>query len=322
METAERGSLIVSRPRMPDPPPPGAAPFNFGTSPMPNRRLLLAALCLLPTIALAQMATAPFEGRLKQIHETKTISIAYRTDALPFSYEETDKTPAGYTVDLCRRVIAVIERQLVVSPLQVKWVPVTTQTRFTAIGNGQADMECGASTVTLGRMKQVSFSTLTFVDGTGLLIRASSTANSLKDLSGKKIGVIAGTSNERALDEALKANVLSATMVKVKSREEGLEQLEAGALDAFAGDRVLLLGLITRAKDPKSLALLGDGLSYEPYAIALPRGDWAMKQAVDSALAQIYRSNALPEIYNRWFGVLGAPGPVLEMVFGLGRLPE
>jgi glutamate/aspartate transport system substrate-binding protein len=289
---------------------------------MPSRRLLLAALCLLPTIAFAQMAAAPFEGRLKQIHDTKTISVAYRTDALPFSFEETDKKPAGYTVDMCRGVIAVIERQLGVSPLQVKWVPVTTQTRFSAIASGQADMECGASTVTLGRMKEVSFSTLTFLDGTGLLIRASTTGNSLSDLSGKKIGVIAGTSNERALNEALKAKAVSATVVTIKSREEGLEQLEAGTLDAFASDRVLLLGLVMKAKNPKSLALLGDALSFEPYAIALPRGDWAMKQAVDSALAQIYRSSALPEIYNRWFGTLGAPGPVLETMFGLGRLPE
>ena len=289
---------------------------------MPSRRLLLAALGLLPTIALAQMATAPYEGRLKQIQETKTISVAYRTDALPFSFEDADKKPAGYTVDMCRGVIAVIERQLGVSPLQVKWVPVTTQTRFSAIASGQADMECGASTVTLGRMKEVAFSTLTFLDGTGLLIRASTTGNSLTDLSGKKIGVIAGTSNERALNEALKTKLVSATVAKVRSRDEGLEQLEAGTLDAFASDRVLLLGLIMKSKNPKSLALLGDALSIEPYAIALPRGDWAMKQAVDSALAQIYRSSALPEIYNRWFGTLGAPGPVLETMFGLGRLPE
>jgi len=289
---------------------------------MPSRRLLLAALFLTPTIAFAQMATAPFEGRLRQIHETKTISLAYRIDALPFSYEETDKKPAGYTVDLCRGVVAVLERQLGVSPLQVKWVPVTSQTRFSAIASGQADMECGASSVTLGRMKEVSFSTLTFIDGTGLLIRAATTGNSLNDLSGKKIGVIGGTSNERALNEALKAKVVSAMVVTVKSREDGLGQLEAGTIDAFASDRVLLLGLIVKAKDPKSLALLGDALSYEPYAIALPRGDWAMKQAVDAALAQIYRSSALPEIYKRWFGSLGAPGPVLETMFGLGRLPE
>ena len=152
---------------------------------MSRLKVLFAALCLAPTLALAQMATAPFDGRLKKIHDTKTISVAYRTDALPFSFEDGDKKPAGYTVDLCRSVIGVIERQIGVAPLQVKWVPVTAQTRFSAISSGQADMECGASTVTLGRMKEVGFSSLTFVDGTGLLVR-SSTAGTTADRPGRQ----------------------------------------------------------------------------------------------------------------------------------------
>jgi glutamate/aspartate transport system substrate-binding protein len=289
---------------------------------MSRMSALFAALCLAPTLSLAQMASAPFDGRLKKIHETKTISVAYRTDAVPFSFEDNDKKPTGYTVDLCRSIIGVIEKQIGVVPLQVKWVPVTLQNRFSAIASGQADMECGASTVTLGRMKEVGFSNLTFVDGTGLLIRASTPGNSLMDLANKKIGVIAGTSNERALNEALRIKVVTATVVPVKSREEGLAQLEAGSIDALASDRVLLVGLVAKAKDPKALALLGDPLSYEPYAIALPRGDWAMRQAVDAALAQIYKSPALPEIYNRWFAALGRPAPLLEVMFALGRLPE
>jgi ABC-type amino acid transport substrate-binding protein len=282
----------------------------------------LAALCLAPTLALAQMAGAPFEGRLKKIQETKTIAVAYRTDALPFSFEDADKKPAGYMVDLCRSVVGVIERQVGVAPLQVNWVPVTTQTRFAAIASGQADMECGATSVTLSRMKEVGFSSLTFVDGTGLLVRKTTSGNSLMALAGKKIGVIAGTSNERALAEAMKSKMVNATVVPVTSREDGLAQLEAGNIDAFANDRVLLVGLAAKAKDPKALALLGDPLSYEPYAIVLPRGDWALQQAVNAALAQIYRSSALPDIYNRWFGALGRPSPVLEVMFALGRLPE
>ncbi len=234
---------------------------------------------------------------------------------MPFSLEEANKQPNGYMVDLCRRVIGF-------TPLQVKWVPVTVQNRFSTISSGQADMECGATSVTLGRMKEVGFSSLTFVDGTGLLIRASTTGNTLSDLANKKIGVIAGTSNERALTEAMTAKVMTATVVPVKSRDEGLAQLEAGTIDAFAGDRVLLIGLAGKAKDPKSLALLGEALSYEPYAIVLPRGDWAMRQAVDAALAQIFKSAALPEIYMRWFGAMGRPSPVLEVVFAMGRLPE
>jgi len=292
------------------------------TAPMFRLIAAFAALCLAPPLALAQMASAPFDGRLKKIQETKSIAVAYRTDALPFSFEDNEKKPAGYTVDLCRSVIGVIERQLGITALQIKWVPVTVQTRFSAISSGQADMECGASTVTLGRMKEVDFSSLTFLDGTGLLVRSTTAGDSLMALANKKIGVIAGTSNERALAEALKAKVVTAAVVAVKSREEGLAQLEAGTIDAFASDRVLLVGLAGKSKDPKALALLGDALSFEPYAIALPRGDWAMRQAVNSALSQIYKSSALPELYGRWFAPLGRPSPVLEVMFALGRLPE
>ena len=198
----------------------------------------------------------------------------------------------------------------------------TTQSRLSAVASGQADMECGSTTVTIGRMREVSFSSLTFVDGTGLLIRAATPGNSLIDLANKKIGVIPGTSNERALNEALKAKVVTATVVPVPSREDGLAQLEAGTIDALASDRVLLVGLVAKSKDPKALALLGDPLSFEPYAIVLPRGDWAMKQAVDAALAQIYKSPALGELYGRWFASMGRPSPILEIMYGLGRLPE
>ena len=289
---------------------------------MPRLIPLIAMLCLAPALALAQTGTAPLEGRLQKIQATKTIAVAYRTDALPFSFEDDDKKPAGYMVDLCRGVIGAIERQVGVMPLQVNWVPVTVQTRFAAVSSGQADMECGATTLTLGRMKQVDFSSLTFVDGTGLLVRTSTAGNSLKDLAGRKIGVIKGTTNEQALAEAMEARSVKAEIVPVKTRAEGLAQLEAGTVDAFASDRVLLIGLAMKSRDPKALTLIGDALSYEPYAIVLPRGDYALRYAVNSALAQIYRSSALMEIYNRWLGGLGKPGPAVEMMYELGRLPE
>jgi ABC-type amino acid transport substrate-binding protein len=284
--------------------------------------LLLAALCLAPSLTLAQAPAAPLEGRLKKAQETHGITVAYRPDAVPFSFDDADKKPAGYTIDLCRAVIASIEGQLGVGPLQVKWLPVTAQTRFTAIASGQADMECGASTVTLSRKKQVGFSSLIFLDGVGLLVMKTTPGYSLLALAGKKIGVLSGTSNERALADAMRAMLVTATVVPLKSREEGLAQLESGAIDAFAGDRVLLMGLASQAKDPSKTALLAEALSYEPYAIALPRGDWAMQQAVDAALAQIFASPALPEIYAKWFAGLGDPSPALQVMYGLGRLPE
>jgi ABC-type amino acid transport substrate-binding protein len=281
----------------------------------------LAALLILPAIAVAQGAAPPLDGRLKKIRDTQSIAVAYRTDAVPFSFED-NKQPAGYTIDLCRRVIGAIEQQLGAKELKIRWVPVTVQNRFETVAKGEADLECGSSTVTLGRMKEVDFSSFTFVDGTGLLVKSSLAAQGLGDLGGKKIGVIGGTSNEKALNEALKRRVINAGIVTVKSRDEGMAQLESGAIDAFASDRVLLIGLIAKAKEPKSLALLTDALSFEPYAIALPRGDWQLRLAVNTALSQIYRSGAVGEIFGRWFGALGRPGPMIETMFLFGALPE
>jgi glutamate/aspartate transport system substrate-binding protein len=278
----------------------------------------IAALLIAPALASAQA----LEGHLKKIKETKTVAIAYRSDASPFSFVDQANVPTGYSIELCRRVVGVIEQQLGIQGVQIKWVPVTLQTRLDAVAKGQADMECGSTTVTLSRMKQVNFSSFTFVDGTGLLIKADSPARSLSDLGGKRIGVIPGTTNEKALNEALKRKVINATVVPLKSRDEGLAQLEAGQVDAFASDKTLLMGLAPKAKDPKAIALLTEDLSFEPYAITLPRGDDNFRLAVNAGLAQIYRTGAIVEIFNRWFGAIGKPGIMLEACFIFGAIPE
>jgi ABC-type amino acid transport substrate-binding protein len=288
-------------------------------------KFLATAVALLLSVASAgafAQGDPPLDGRLKKINDSKSIAIAYRADATPFSFEDSNKQVVGYTIDLCRRIVGAIERQLNVGELKIQWVPVTVQNRFDTIAKGRADMECGSSTVTLSRMKMVDFSSFIFVDGTGVLVKSSIAANGLGDLGGKKIGVIGGTTNERALNEALKRRVVNANVVLVKSSDEALAQLESGALDAFVSDRLLLVGLATKSKDPASLALLADALSFEPYAITLPRGDWQMRLAVNSALSMIYRTGAIGEIFNRWFGSFGKPGPLTEATFGFGAIPE
>lgn len=286
---------------------------------MSPRHALAALTCaLVPALALAQ----PLEGRLKKIKDTKTITLAHRTDAAPFSFVNDKKEPVGYSVDLCKRVVNAIGEQIGVPDLKIKWVAVTTQNRFDAIAKGEADLECGSSSVTLGRMKQVDFSSFIFVDSTTLLVRRDVPGTSLGELGGKKIGVVTGTTNEKALATALKDRMVSVTVVPLKTRDEGLVKLEAKEIDAFAADRILLMGMAGKAKDAKSLALLDDDLSLEGYAIALPRGDAALRLAVNTGLSKIYRGGAIGEIYGAWFGAVGKPSKVLLMTYLFGALPE
>lgn len=291
--------------------------LSFPTLPLPA--VSLFALSLLLAGPAQSQST---DGRLKKIAATKTITIAYRADATPFSFTDASKQVGGYSIDLCKRVVNLIEGQLKLQGLQIKWHPVTTQNRFDAIAKGQADMECGSSTVTLSRLKQVDFSSYIFIETTGLLVKTASGVRSLTDLSGKKIAVVAGTTNERAVNTQLTQRKLNATVVPFKSRDEAFAALEEGKADAFASDKLLLLGVASKARDQKSLAMLTDELSFEPYGIALPRGDADFRLAVNSALSQLYGSGEITEIFNRWFGMFGDPGAVTRIMFLLGTIPE
>ena len=283
-------------------------------------RTITLAFALL--LAAGAVHSQSLDGRLKKIAATKTVTIAYRADAIPFSFVDDKSQVAGFSIDLCKRVVNLIERQLNVQGLQVKWLPVTIQTRFDAIAKGQADMECSSSTVTLSRLKQVDFSSYIFLESTGLLIKSASGLRSLTDLFDKKIAVVAGTTNERAVNVQLNRRQISATVLPFKTRDEAFAALEEGKVDAFASDKLLLVGAAAKAKDQKSLTLLPDELSFEPYGIALPRGDADFRLAVNTGLSQIYGSGEIVEIFGRWFRQFGEPGPVVKATYILGAIPE
>lgn len=278
---------------------------------------LFAALLLLwPAAAQAQL---PAGSRLTSITTNKVIRIAYRTDARPFSFIEDGKEPLGYTIDLCKQVVRSIAQQFGLQELRVEWVPVTVDTRFSAIAAGQADMECGASTVTLGRLKVVDFSNLVFLDSTGIVVAQSSNIHSFADMAGKRIAAIASTTNARAVAEQQHRQNIDATLILVKDRAEGISFLEAGRVDGFASDKLLLTG--AKFQSGKAFVVLPDDLSVEQYAIALPRGDWALRLAVNTGLAQIFRSGQAAAVFQRWFFGL-RPGPLMLTVYALGSLAD
>ena len=168
-------------------------------------------------------------------------------------------------------------------------------------------------------MKIVDFSNFVFVETTGVVASAKSGVNNANDLANKRVAVVSGTTNEQAM--VRKSQQIPMNLVRVKERAEGVAMLEAGKVDAYASDKLLLLGI--RWKDPKAMRLLPDDLSIEPYAIALPRGDWALRLAVNTALTGIFGGSEIAFIYQTWFSPIGLqPGPLLSASFLLNVLPE
>ena len=148
-------------------------------------------------------------------------------------------------------------------------------------------------------MKEVDFSIFVFVNSTGVLVKRTSNIHAFAEMAGKKIAVVAGTTNERAVADQVRRQKLDVTLVMVKDRDEGVDALEAGKVDGFASNKLLLAG--AQVKKPDALVMLPDDLSIEQYAIVLPRGDWALRLAVNTGLAQIFRSGRTVEMFERWF---------------------
>ena len=280
--------------------------------------LAIALAWLIPTATLAQ----DLQGTLKKIKDSGTIVIGYREQSLPFSFRGDDGKPTGYSIDLCQRIVTGVQQQLKLPKLDVKWVAVTVDTRIPAVVNGTIDLECGSTTNSLSRQEQVDFSHMTFVDGASLLVKLSGNFATLQDLGGKKIGVIPGTTTEGALKSVLQKTSVTAQIVTITDHRGGLAALESGSIDAYASDRVILIGLAATAADPGQFAIGEQYLSYEPYGFMLRRGDAPFRLAVNRVLSSLYRSGEIMQIYNRWFGKLGRPGNILIAMYALHALPE
>lgn len=295
--------------------------------------IAVVALALAAGSALAQQAAAPTKGApvrtasalpdtLSKIKAAQTINVAFSGDSLPFSFVGKDNKPAGYSIDLCQRIIAHIGRTVGVPDLKVNWLVGTVSERLAMVASGKADLDCANTTATATRMQNVDFSSLVFIDGGGFLVKAGSKVEKVPDLAGKKIGVIAGTTTEIRLDTMLRQRLVNANVVKVRDGNEGIAMLESGSLDAFASDKVKLIGLAAQAKDPGALALLPEDLSIEPIAFALPRNDSAYRLEVNKALTQIYAGGDLEVIFQQWLGRIGRPSGLLAAMYLLNALPN
>jgi len=282
------------------------------------RRIWLIPASIAALLITIGVASA---GTLDRIGQEKSIRIAYREDAPPFSYKDKIGEPTGFMVDLCRAVAKKLAEQRNIPTLNVTYVPVTAADRFEAITQQKADLLCEPTSVTLSRREQVDFSIPTFLDGAGLMVRADGPKN-LRALAGQKVGVLAGTTTEEALRNTLKEAGINADITAAKTHGEGLAMLDEGKISAYFGDRSILLFLIKDSKAPEKLRLADDYLSVEPYALALPRADSDFRLAVDRALSHIYRSGEIASIFQRTFGGKAEPSQILRTLYVISGLPD
>jgi glutamate/aspartate transport system substrate-binding protein len=284
------------------------------------KNTFLAIFIAVGLVAGGAMAQTP--GTLGKIKAAKAINVAFSGDSPPFSFVGPNNQPAGFSIDLCNRVIAQIARAVGEPNLKINWMVGSVTERLQMVASGRADLECANTTQTQTRLANVDFSNLIFIDGGGFVVRADSTINKITDMSGRKVAVLQGTTTQARLNETLKRRLVNATVVPIADANAGMAMLEAGSVDAYAGDKIKLIGLAAQSRDPSKLVLLTEELSFEPYAMALPRNDSALRLEVNRALTQVYVGGEIETIFATWLGKLGRPSGLLAAMYLLNAIPE
>jgi glutamate/aspartate transport system substrate-binding protein len=265
--------------------------------------LTLAAAVVIPATALAQDKPAPAEhvDTLKRIRDTGSLTIGVREASVPFSFIDAQKQPQGYSIDLCMKVADAIKNELKLARLDVRFMPVTSANRIDMVKDGKVDLECGSTTNTRERQKDVAFAYTTFVAGIKMLAKKSSNIASIEDLRGKTVVVTKGTTSEKMMKQLNDDRVLKLTIVEAKDHNESFAAVASGTAAAFPMDDVLLYGLISKSDKPDDFAVVGKYLSVEPYGMMLRRDDPAFERLVDRTLNEMFQSGEVRRVYARWF---------------------
>jgi glutamate/aspartate transport system substrate-binding protein len=261
-------------------------------------RVLLLALVLL---AGAAAAHAQASTTLRRIQQAGVISIGYRDASFPFSYLDEQQRPVGYSIDLCRHVAEAARRKLGLRDIETRWVAVNAATRIPLVVNGMVDLECGSTTNTAERQRQVAFSVTMFVASTRMLARKSAPVDRLEDLRGANAVSTVGTTNLKILQDLSQRDRADFRVLAVGDDNEAFHMVQTERARAYAMDDVLLYGLIANSANPGDFMVSSETLSVEPYGLMLRKGDPVFKALVDETLKDIYRSGEIDAIYRRWF---------------------
>ena len=277
------------------------------------------------SLTLLMASVSAGADTLKRVAENGQIRIGYVPDAPPLSFRDSDGNAEGYSIDLCRSIAAAVSDELGMDNLDIVYVPlVSMDERLSAIENGHVDIECGATTVTLSRRERVDFTLMTFITGSAVLSKQTGPIANVDELAGKKVAVLRGTTTEAVMRRLADVNDIDLKLQLITSHDQGMQLLNSGKVSGYASDRAMLIGQVFRNENAQNqYAMTKYTLSFEPYAMMIPRGDTEFRLVADRALASIFRSAKIRRIYYTWFGRYGEElSPVIEAMYQFQAVGE
>ncbi|HVJ51381.1 MAG TPA: amino acid ABC transporter substrate-binding protein [Aliidongia sp.] len=222
--------------------------------------------------ATAMAGSAQAGQTLDNIKSKGQLVCGVSTGIAGYSVADSQGVFKGFDVDLCRALSSAIFG----SPDKVKYVPLSTQQRFTALQSGEVDILSRNTTGTLQREGPLGllFAPVMFYDGQGFMVAKKLGIKSAKELAGATICVQPGTTTELNLADFFRSNKLQFKEVVIDNRDEVENAFFSGRCDAYTTDGSGLAGVrVSKASNPDDYVILPERISKEPLGPAVRQGD-------------------------------------------------
>ncbi|MBI1892987.1 MAG: transporter substrate-binding domain-containing protein [Candidatus Rokubacteria bacterium] len=258
-----------------------------------------ALFVILGAVILGLAGTPAFaETTLEKIARTGTLTIGTRTGSPPFAYVNSRNEWVGFSIDLVEQLVLPKVSEKVGKPVKLEKKESTPATRIPLLSSSAVDLIAGTMTDTRTRRDSVDFSLTFFVTGAQFLVKKGSPIKGIQDIGGKRIAAQQGSTNARIIRE----RVPTAQLREFPDQPSGFQALAQGQVDAYTNDGIQLAGLKAKAPNPAAWDIVGDFYSYEPYGMALRKGDSDFRAVVNNGLIEGIDSGKLFQIYEKWFG--------------------
>jgi len=228
------------------------------------------------TIAAATLvASMGLASTLAEVKARGELFCGSNTGLTGFGAPDAGGNWTGFDVDFCRGIAAAV----LGDPTKVRFVPLTSETRFTALQSGEVDLLMRNSTWTFSRDSELAldFVAVNYYDGQGFMVRKDLGVSSAKELDGATICIQSGTTTELNLADFFKQNNISYQPVNVADDAEAQRQYVAGACDAYTTDVSGLAASRATLPDAENHIILPEIISKEPLGPVVRHGDnnWA-----------------------------------------------
>jgi general L-amino acid transport system substrate-binding protein len=234
------------------------------------KKFLAAAIVAAATTVCIGGAQAQ-TGLLAQIKTKGVLTCGVGPGLAGFGIPDAQGVWSGLDVDLCRAISAAIFND----PNKVKYIPLSSKDRFTALQSGEVDLLSRNTTWTMSRDTSLglNFAGINYYDGQGFLVRKKLGVDSALKLAGASVCTQQGTTTELNLADFFRANKLKYEVVAFASADETIKAYESGRCDAFTTDASGLYAERLKLSVPADHIVLPEIISKEPLGPAVRHGD-------------------------------------------------